>query len=78
MDKPQLTSEEIARRCYKQMDLKPWRSPAAKKPEDRKCETVEQFLARGGKITHLAPEDSGYDPGRKAFVIKAETNNNAT
>ena len=86
MQKPIIENEAITRRTlWNRSDLKVYAQPVERSTTERKREAreqlssdVERFLARGGKIDVLEPEDSGYEPGPKAFCISAKTNSRAT
>ena len=88
MDKPKINDEALRRRVlWNQGDIKAYSQPMAvnsttthqkAKERDAIADDVAAFLADGGEITTLEPEDSGYIPGRSTFVISAKNNSNAS
>ena len=87
MERKTIKDENLRRRAmWNNVDNKAYAgtivvdSSTAQKREDRERleRDVKLFLARGGKIKQVAEEETGYEPGRQSFVIKARTNNNAT
>ena len=87
MDKIKIDDDNLRRRAmWNNVDNKAYAgtivvdSSTAQKREDRERieRDVKLFLALGGKIKQVAEEETGYEPGRQSFVIKARTNNNAT
>ena len=87
MDRPTIKDENLRRRqIWNNVDNKAYAgtilvdsSTAQKKAERERLERdVKLFLARGGKIEQVNEEETGYEPGKQSFVIKARTNSNAT